>query len=107
MGLTERLPSAVLTLEGQTERAYAQLEAQPSDLAKNVYLEQLPDRNEVLYWPPNSSCSCSPWSSGWPPGHIPRASARWPFWRWCRLRTAARASGPCASTRPPATSPVR
>jgi uncharacterized membrane protein YoaK (UPF0700 family) len=24
------------------------------------------------------ACSCSSWPDGWPPGHIPRASARWP-----------------------------
>ena len=50
LGLTGRLPSAVLTLDQQAERAYRQLQAQPGDLAKNVYLEQLHDRNEVLYY---------------------------------------------------------
>ncbi len=50
LGLTGRLPAAVLTLDQQAERAYRQLQAQPSDLAKNVYLEQLHDRNEVLYY---------------------------------------------------------
>jgi malate dehydrogenase (oxaloacetate-decarboxylating) len=50
LGLTGRLPSAVLTLDQQARRAYAQLQAQPDDLAKNVYLEQLHDRNEVLYY---------------------------------------------------------
>ena len=50
LGLTGRLPSAVLTLDQQVQRAYAQLQAQPTDLAKNVYLEQLHDRNEVLYY---------------------------------------------------------
>jgi malate dehydrogenase (oxaloacetate-decarboxylating) len=50
LGLTGRLPSAVLTLEEQARRAYRQLSAQPTDLAKNVYLEQLHDRNEVLYY---------------------------------------------------------
>jgi len=49
-GLTGRLPSAVLTLEEQAERAYRQLGQQGSDLAKNVYLEQLHDRNETLYY---------------------------------------------------------
>src|ERR1700747_2313496 len=49
-GLPGRLPSAVLTLEEQARRAYRQLSAQPTDLAKNVYLEQLHDRNEVLYY---------------------------------------------------------
>lgn len=50
LGLTGRLPSAVLTLEQQARRVYAQLRRQPDDLAKNVYLEQLHDRNEVLYY---------------------------------------------------------
>jgi malate dehydrogenase (oxaloacetate-decarboxylating) len=50
MGLTGRLPAAVLTLEEQALRAYQQLQRQGSDLAKNVYLEQLHDRNEVLYY---------------------------------------------------------
>src|SRR5215472_12512659 len=50
LGLTGRLPSAVLSLDQQARRAYQQLERQPSDLAKNVYLEQLHDSNEVLYF---------------------------------------------------------
>ena len=50
LGLTGRLPSGVLTLEEQARRAWRQLQAQPSDLAKNVYMEQLHDRNEVLYY---------------------------------------------------------
>ena len=50
LGLTGRLPAAVLTLDQQAQRSYKQLQAQGSDLAKNVYLEQLHDRNEVLYY---------------------------------------------------------
>jgi malate dehydrogenase (oxaloacetate-decarboxylating) len=50
LGLTGRLPSAVLTLEQQALRVYQQLQRQPGDLAKNVYLEQLHDRNETLYY---------------------------------------------------------
>ncbi|MEE1763863.1 NAD-dependent malic enzyme [Streptomyces sp. SP18BB07] len=50
LGLTGRLPSGVLTLEQQAKRAYQQLQAQDTDLAKNVYLEQLHDRNETLYY---------------------------------------------------------
>jgi malate dehydrogenase (oxaloacetate-decarboxylating) len=50
LGLTGRLPTAVLTLDQQAQRSYKQLQAQGSDLAKNVYLEQLHDRNEVLYY---------------------------------------------------------
>lgn len=50
LGLTGRLPSGVLTLEQQADRAYQQMQAQGSDLAKNVFLEQLHDRNETLYF---------------------------------------------------------
>ncbi|MEV4111765.1 NAD-dependent malic enzyme [Nonomuraea sp. NPDC049695] len=50
LGLTGRLPSAVLTLEQQAQRAYRQLQAQDGALGKNVYLEQLHDRNETLYY---------------------------------------------------------
>ena len=50
LGLTGRLPSGVLTLDEQARRAWQQLQAQGDDLAKNVYMEQLHDRNEVLYF---------------------------------------------------------
>ena len=50
LGLTGRLPSAVLTLEQQALRAWQQLQRQGDDLAKNVYMEQLHDRDEVLYY---------------------------------------------------------
>jgi malic enzyme len=40
----------VLTLEEQAERAHRQLHQQGTALAKNVYLEQLHDRNETLYY---------------------------------------------------------
>ena len=50
LGLTGRLPAAVLTLDQQAHRAYRQLQRQSGDLAKNVYLEQLHDRNETLYY---------------------------------------------------------
>jgi len=50
LGLTGRLPSAVLTLDQQAQRAYQQMLRQDDDLAKNVYMEQLHDRNEVLYY---------------------------------------------------------
>ena len=49
-GIVGRLPSAVQTLDQQAQRAYAQLQAQPGDLAKNVHMEQLHDRNEILYY---------------------------------------------------------
>ncbi|MEU1416010.1 NAD-dependent malic enzyme [Streptomyces sp. NPDC005731] len=50
LGLTGRLPAGVLTLDQQARRAYDQMEMQGTDLAKNVYLEQLHDRNETLYF---------------------------------------------------------
>ena len=50
LGLTGRLPAAVLSLEDQARRVYEQLHGQPTDLAKNVFLEQLHDSNEVLYY---------------------------------------------------------
>ena len=49
-GLVGRLPTAVLSLDQQADRAYRQLRAQPTDLAKNVYMEQLHDRNDTLYY---------------------------------------------------------
>jgi malate dehydrogenase (oxaloacetate-decarboxylating) len=50
LGLVGLLPPAVLTLEEQTKRAYQQYHKQPDDLAKNVYLRALQDRNEVLFY---------------------------------------------------------
>jgi hypothetical protein len=49
LGLTGRLPSGVLGLEEQARRAYSQLQSQPTDLAKNVYLEQVHDRNVAVH----------------------------------------------------------
>jgi malate dehydrogenase (oxaloacetate-decarboxylating) len=37
-------------MEGQLRRVYAQYRRQPTDLAKNVYLANLRDRNEVLFY---------------------------------------------------------
>ena len=50
LGLTGRLPSAVLTLEGQAQRLWEQLQSLPTDLARNLLLEQVHNRNEVLYF---------------------------------------------------------
>ncbi|RSO41411.1 NAD-dependent malic enzyme [Streptomyces sp. WAC 06725] len=50
LGLVGRLPDAVLTLDQQVRRAYEQLRRQPDDLAAYINLEQLHDRNEVLYY---------------------------------------------------------
>jgi malate dehydrogenase (oxaloacetate-decarboxylating) len=50
LGLTGRLPSAVLTLDEQAERAYIQLRSAPASITRKVYLDQLRDRNETLYF---------------------------------------------------------
>lgn len=50
LGLTGLLPTGVSTLEGQVRRVWAQYQQQPSDLAKWVYLANLRDRNEVLFY---------------------------------------------------------
>ena len=50
LGLQGLLPSGVSTLEGQLRRVYAQYLRQPDDLAKNVFLANIRDRNEVLFY---------------------------------------------------------
>lgn len=50
LGITGRLPAAVETLDEQAARAYAQLQQQPSDLQKYIYLNEIHDRNQVLYF---------------------------------------------------------
>jgi malate dehydrogenase (oxaloacetate-decarboxylating) len=50
LGLTGLLPPRVLTLDQQAARAYDQYLDQPDDLAKNVNLTALHDRNEVLFY---------------------------------------------------------
>jgi len=50
LGLVGMLPPRVLTLDQQVGRAYRQYLRQPSDLAKNVFLTALNDRNEVLFY---------------------------------------------------------
>jgi len=50
LGLTGLLPSRVLTIDQQAQRAYRQCSQQASDLDKNVYLTALHDRNEVLFY---------------------------------------------------------
>ena len=50
LGLTGLLPTGVSTLEGQLRRVYAQYSEQGSDLRKWVYLANLRDRNEVLFY---------------------------------------------------------
>ncbi|PTR24960.1 malate dehydrogenase (oxaloacetate-decarboxylating) [Rhodococcus sp. OK519] len=50
LGLTGRLPAAVETLDQQVARAYGQLGRYETALEKYIYLDQLHDRNEVLYY---------------------------------------------------------
>jgi malate dehydrogenase (oxaloacetate-decarboxylating) len=50
LGLVGLLPHGVSTIDGQLRRVYAQYQRQPDDLARNVYLANLRDRNEVLFY---------------------------------------------------------
>jgi len=50
LGLTGLLPDGVSTIESQLHRAYAQYRRQPDDLAKNIFLGHVRDRNEVLFY---------------------------------------------------------
>jgi malate dehydrogenase (oxaloacetate-decarboxylating) len=50
LGLTGLLPDGVSTIETQLSRVYAQYLRQPDDLAKNIFLGHVRDRNEVLFY---------------------------------------------------------
>ncbi|OBF08063.1 NAD-dependent malic enzyme [Mycobacterium sp. ACS4054] len=50
LGLTGRLPSAVLTLDQQADRVWRQLQSLAIDLGRNLLLEQLHYRHELLYY---------------------------------------------------------
>jgi malate dehydrogenase (oxaloacetate-decarboxylating) len=50
LGLDGLVPPVVETLDDQVHRAYGQYRGEPTDLLKNVYLEALRDRNEVLFY---------------------------------------------------------
>ena len=50
LGIVGRFPSAVETLDQQAARSYAQLRSFATDLDKYVFLDQLHNRNEVLYY---------------------------------------------------------
>ena len=50
LGLIGLLPTGVTTLDGQLRRVYAQYRNQADDLRKWVYLANLRDRNEVLFY---------------------------------------------------------
>ena len=49
-GLTGRLPVAVETLDQQATRAYRQFASYEKDMEKYIFLDQLHNRNEVLYY---------------------------------------------------------
>ncbi|WP_326806151.1 NAD-dependent malic enzyme [Streptomyces sp. NBC_01788] len=50
LGITGRLPAAVETLDDQADRAYGQLMQKSSDLQKYIYLNEIHDRNQILYF---------------------------------------------------------
>jgi malate dehydrogenase (oxaloacetate-decarboxylating) len=50
LGLTGLIPAGHFTLDDQVARVYAQYRSQPDDLARNVTLNALHDRNEVLFY---------------------------------------------------------
>lgn len=50
LGLTGRLPPAVLTLDEQADRVWHQLQSLATDLGRNLLLEQLHYRHELLYY---------------------------------------------------------
>jgi malate dehydrogenase (oxaloacetate-decarboxylating) len=50
LGLTGRLPAAVLTLDEQADRVWHQLQSLGTDLGRNLLLEQLHYRHELLYF---------------------------------------------------------
>jgi malate dehydrogenase (oxaloacetate-decarboxylating) len=50
LGLTGRLPSGVLTLQQQAQRVWQQLQRLDTDLDRNLLLDQLRNRHEVLYF---------------------------------------------------------
>ena len=50
LGLRGLLPPAVNSMNEQLKRVYRQFSVQPDDLSKYVYLNQLQDLNEILYY---------------------------------------------------------
>lgn len=50
LGLSGILPAAVVSIEDQVRRTYRQYQAQPTNLAKNIYLANLSERNQVLFY---------------------------------------------------------
>lgn len=50
LDLVGLLPPRVMTLEEQAQRAYEIYQHQPTDLAQHIFLAELHDRNEVLFY---------------------------------------------------------
>lgn len=50
LGLLGKLPPKIETLEQQAKRCYMQFQAQPGNVEKFVYLNDLHDRNETLFY---------------------------------------------------------
>ncbi|SDL62157.1 NAD-dependent malic enzyme [Tessaracoccus oleiagri] len=50
LGLIGLLPPGYASLEAQVRRVYSQYQEQPTNLAKNVFLTHMRDRNEVLFY---------------------------------------------------------
>src|SRR4051812_31520338 len=50
LGLVGALPYRVVTLEEQARRVYAQYRSQPTALAKQVALNEVRHRNQVLFY---------------------------------------------------------
>jgi len=50
LDLTGLIPCGHMTLDGQASRVYAQYRRQTTDLGRNVLLNEVHDRNEVLYY---------------------------------------------------------
>jgi malate dehydrogenase (oxaloacetate-decarboxylating) len=50
LGVTGLIPSGHITLDGQVSRVYAQYQSQTTDMGRNVLLNEVRDRNEVLYY---------------------------------------------------------
>lgn len=50
LGIAGLLPSAVTSLDAQLRRVYRQYQAEPSAIAKYLYLQTMQDRNETLFY---------------------------------------------------------
>jgi malate dehydrogenase (oxaloacetate-decarboxylating) len=50
LGVTGLIPSGHMTLDGQVSRVYEQYQRQGTDLSRNVLLNEIRDRNQVLYY---------------------------------------------------------